>query len=385
MRSRSKIVAGGAALAATALSLALVAPANADIAPGGDDIVGVGSDTVQNIANFMFDGDFTGLASGVNPTVAKNRVFSFDATPDANDRAGYLNGSTSTALKPLTPTVVLRAGSSPIQRPNGSGAGITALLADRTAPFKINFVRSSRLPSVAEQNTAVANGFVGGLRVIKISTDALKVAATDTIPTHAPASLTITQLVDIYKCNTTNWSTIGGTAGTIIPLIPQAGSGTRSSFVADLTAGNGGTAFAFGSCVQTVEENDPSALTGSASPADTIAPFSEGRDNLYNAGYFKDPTVPFPGAVAGVNAGIKMLATTGGGYVNNRGLYIVLRQADVTSTKKWQPGSTLNWAQALFVGTTSYAASGDAASAIASGGATQTYVDCGNGPTVTTC
>ena len=385
MRSRSTIFAAGAALAATALSLALVAPANADLAPGNDDIVGVGSDTVQNIANFMFDGDFTGLATGVNPTVAKNRVFSFDATPDANDRAGYLNGSTSTALKPLTPTVVLRAGSSPIQRPNGSGAGITALLADKTAPLKINFVRSSRLPKVEEQNAAVNNGFVGGLRVIKISTDALKIAATDTIPTHAPASLTIAQLVDIYKCNTTNWTAIGGTAGTIIPLIPQAGAGTRSSFVADLTAGNGGTAFSFGACVQTVEENDPSALTGSASPADSIAPFSEGRDNLYNSGYFKDPTVPFPGAAAGLNPGIKMLATTNGGYVNSRGLYIVLRQADATSTKKWQPGSTLNWAQALFVGATSYAASGDAASAIASGGATQTYADCGNGPTVTTC
>ena len=74
-----------------------------------------------------------------------------------------------------------------------------------------------------------------------------------------------------------------------------------------------------------------------------------------------------------------------GGYANNRGLYIVLRQSDVASTKKWQPGSAQNWAQALFVGPGSYAAGADAAAAIASGGATQTYVDCGNGPTVATC
>ena len=379
MRSRSTIFAGGAALAATALSLVLVAPANADIAPGADDIVGVGSDTVQNIANFMFDGDYTTLATGVNPTVVKNRVFSFDATPDANDRAGYLNGSTSAVPKPLTPSVVLRAGASPVQRPNGSSAGINALLADRTAPFQINFVRSSRLPSAQNQNDAInLSGFAGGLRVIKISTDALKVASTNT--TNAPPSLTVAQLVGIYECTTTNWSAVGGTPGTIIPQIPQSGSGTRNSFQADLSTAKG-SPVSLGTCVQTVEENDPASLTGSASPVNTIAPFSEGRNNLYGAGYFKDPTVVFPGAAGPVSSGIKML----GGYANNRGLYIVLRQSDVASTKKWQPGSAQNWAQALFVGPGSYAAGADAAAAIASGGATQTYVDCGNGPTVATC
>lgn len=380
MRSRSMFKVGGAAVAVAALGLSFTAPAYADIAPSGTDIVGVGSDTVQNIANFMADGDPTASSSGVNASAPKNRLFSFDATPDANDRAGYQNGSTSAALKPLTPTIVLRAGTSPVQRPNGTGSGIAALLADKTAPFKINFARASRLPSVAEQNAAVTNGFVGGLHVVKISTDNLKVAAANV--TNAPASLTAAQLVDLYKCNTVNWNTIGGTAGTPIPQIPQTGSGTRNSFLADLQTANGGVAVPLGACVQSVEENDPASITGSASAGiNAIAPFSEGRNNLYDSGYFFDPAVVFPGAATPLTSGVKML----GGYVNNRGLFIAFRDADKNSTTKWQPGSTLNFVKALFLGAGNYAAGGDAAAAIAAGGATPAYADCGAGPGVTTC
>ena len=106
MRSRSIFKAGGAAFAVAALGLTFAVPASADIAPGGSDIVGVGSDTVQNMANFMADGDPFFGSAGVNATASKNRFFSFDATPDANDRAGYLNGSTNAAPKPLTPSIV---------------------------------------------------------------------------------------------------------------------------------------------------------------------------------------------------------------------------------------------------------------------------------------
>jgi ABC-type phosphate transport system substrate-binding protein len=382
MRSRSKLMVGCAAITAAALNLALIAPANADIAPNATDIVGIGSDTVQNIANFMADGD-PGVASvGVNSSISKNRVFSFDATPDANDRAGYLNGSTPAAQRPLTPSIVLRAGTSPVQRPNGSGAGITALLADPT--HKINFVRSSRLPSAAEQGNAGAG--VGGLHVIKISTDNLKVAAATV--TNAPTALTTAQLVSIYQCLPTanNWNQFGGTAGTIIPLIPQTGSGTRNSFLADLAVANGGPAVTLGTCVVTTEENDPTAITGSASPVNTISPFSEGRNNLYGSGYFHDPAVAFPGAVASLTSGIQMLNGVGS-YLDSRGLFIVFRDADKNLVTKWQPGSNLNWVQALFLNAagTPYAASGDAQAAILAGGATPTYVDCGSGPGVTTC
>jgi hypothetical protein len=275
-----------------------------------------------------------------------------------------------------------------VQRPNGSGAGVGALILDPT--HKIDFVRMSRLPKTTEQQAAVNNGMVGGLRVIKISTDKLAIAATTV--TNAPAALTAVQLVDIYKCATTanNWNQFGGAAGTIIPQTPQAGSGTGDTFIADLVAAAGlpaGSVFPFGTCVQTVEENDPSSLTGSANlGVNTIAPFSEGRNTLYGSGYFFDPAVKFPGAATPISSGVKILSGAGS-YANLRNLYIVFRDADSASATKWQPGSNLNWVQALFLNTAPapYANSADGASAISAGGATPAYKNCGAGTTLTTC
>lgn len=383
MRSRSIFKAGGAAFAVAALGLTFAVPASADIAPGGSDIVGVGSDTVQNMANFLADGDPFFGSSGVNVTVGKNRLFSFDATPDANDRAGFLNGSTAAAPVHLTPTIVLRAGRSPVQRPNGSGDGVKALLAD--TEHQINFVRMSRLPDAGEHNNAGAGA--GGLHVVKISTDNLVMASAATSNMPA-AGLTAAQLVAIYKCTagSTNWSAFGGAAGTIIPQTPQSGSGTGKTFLADLQAANGGTVVPLGPCVQVVEENDPASITGSTSPVNTIAPMSEGRFNLYGAGYFYNPATKFPGGTTPIVSGIK-LHKGATNYVNNRGLYIVFRDADKNIATKWQPGSNLNWVQALFLSSvvTPYVASGDGQGAIASGGGTPTYVDCGAGAGVTTC
>jgi ABC-type phosphate transport system substrate-binding protein len=386
---------GGAAVAVAALSLGFAVPASADIAPSSTDVVGVGSDTVQNIANFLADGDPSVASSGINSTVSKNRLFSFDATPDANDRAGYLNGSASgtvgtppvSLLKPLTPTIVLRAGSSPVLRPNGSGSGIAALLADPTGT-SINYVRSSRLPTSPE--LTAANAGVNGLHVIKIATDALKVAAANI--TNAPLTLSAVQLVGIYECTTTDWGTVGGTAGQVpIPLIPQTGSGTRNTFLADLQTAKGATPLALGTCVQTVEENDPAAITAATtqatppvlSPANAIAPFSEGRNNLYASGYFHNPAVAFPGGVA-LTSGITMK----GGYVNTRGLFIAFRDRDKTSATPWQPGATQNWVQALFLNPAGipFVNSTDGKAAIAAGGSTPAYTDCGAGAAVlTTC
>lgn len=388
MRSRSTFLAGGTALVTAALSVALIAPATADIAPNSSDIVGVGSDTVQNMMNFIADGDTLGSSAGINAVGGKNRLFSFDATPDANDRAGYLNGSSAS----LNATIILRAGTSPVQRPQGSSAGIRALIADTSAPFKINYTRSSRLPSAAEQSQAIAAGFVGGLHVIKISTDRLVMAVANI--SNAPATLTIAQVLEIYKCSGTaddfgNDPLLGGVAGSlgtgpIIPIAPQIQSGTYSSFKANLDTANGGPV-TLGACVRFAEEHDPAAITTSASPANTISPFSEGRQNLYASGYFTNPNVVFPGGAV-LASGVRLL-TGAGSYVNNRGLYIVFRDADKNSPTKWQPGSTQNFVQALFLNAAPapYIRGLDAQAAIAAGGGVPTYVDCGAGPLVLTC
>ena len=380
--TRSKTTLGmGAGL--TAALLLSTGTAHADLAPSSSDVVGVGSDTVQNIADFIADGD-TGGTPGYNSAGNINRLVSFDATPDANDRAGYLNLSTNAALKPLNPTVVLRAGTSPVQRPNGSGSGLAALLADKGTTETINWVRASRLPNDTEQNTAVSNGW-GGLHVVRISSDDLQIATATT--TNAPSALTPTQLVGIYQCTSTTWTQVGGTSSaTIIPLVPQTGSGTRSTFLNDLKAANGGTAVTLGSCVQTVEENDPTSITGATSPADAIAPFSSGRLALYNSGYFKDPSKVFGVTPVPVSPGIVLLTGTGS-YKNTRGLYIVYRDSDSTSTKPFQPGGTKNWVQTLFSnpgGTTPFVNTTAGKADIASAGGTPNYIDCGAG-VGTTC
>jgi ABC-type phosphate transport system substrate-binding protein len=377
-----------------ALAVGLVSPAFADYAPSSSDVVGVGSDTVQNMMDFISDGDNAGDA-GFNSTGAVNKVVSFDATPDANDRAGYLNGSTSAALKPLNPTVVLRAGSSPIQRPNGSGAGIAALLADTGAQEQISFVRASRAPKASEESTMVSNQGTQ-LHTVEISDDPLEIAYASASSNIPAGGLSVAQLTAIYSCTDTKWTQVGGTSGdTIIPLIPQSGSGTRTTFLADISVTTPGP------CVQTVEENDPTSITGSSAPADTIAPFSTGRLNLYNNSYFKDPTVAFPGASGYLAPGIKTqpgctaasgadectgtahrAASDGGNvYDDVRALYIIFRQKDVTSTTPFVTGSSLNWAKTLFVGTSSYVAT-FGQSDIAAAGGTPLYSDKGAGFTV---
>ena len=379
----------GAALTA-AVTICTIGTANADIAPSAGDAVGIGSDTVQNIGNFLADGDNQGNP-GYNASGPKNRLVSFDATPDGNDRAGYAQGSTAAAPKPLNPTIVLRQGLQPVQRPNGSGAGVAALIADGTA-HNIDFVRMSRLPKVSEQNNGIAG--VGPLRVIKISTDALGLAVSAVttlngvstgVATHAPlggTSLTAAQIVSIYQCSTgfTNWSSLGGTAGTIVPQIPQSGSGTGDTFRADLQALNGGTAVTLGGCVQTVEENDSTSLNTNP---DAIAPFSAGRKSLFDIGYFNNPANKYGTPQTQLTSGVQFTASTT--YTDTRNLYVVFRDSDKTSTTKFQPGSSVNYVQDLFLGANPYVASGAGAADIAAAGATPAYKDCGAGAGVTTC
>ena len=156
MRIMTKAKVGLGAVGAITLTVGLVGPAAyADYAPGPKDVVGVGSDTVQDIGDFIADGDFLGDL-GWNASAA-NKVVNFDATADANTRLAYSTdgGAGGIVCSPgtgatvgtanqttkhaeanactLNPTIVLRAGLSPVQRPNGSGGGKTAWLNDTSA------------------------------------------------------------------------------------------------------------------------------------------------------------------------------------------------------------------------------------------------------------
>jgi ABC-type phosphate transport system substrate-binding protein len=368
----------GLVAAVTAGVLAFPTSAWADYGPTSGDVVGVGSDTLQQLGDFVADGDFTGNP-GYNTLGNKNKFISIDATADANTRlaygpqglgpncapgtggtAGTGNQNSQHADSPcvLNPTVVLRAGKSPVQRPNGSGAGYNLLKQDTnangTGKGYIDFARAS---SPRGSNAQIDSVTVG--------TDPLAMLTSST--TNAVA-LSAAQLNAIYACTATRWTDVGGTStATIKPLLPQVGSGTRSSF---LSAINNPT---LGSCVTNVEENDPEAIDASGDPANAIEPMSGGRLNLFLGkladgtangvgGYFKDASCPFPAAesttpTACTTAGATLAPnvkfwdsgtpSSGSLFDVTRNLYIYFRHADIDSTKKFQPGSTLNWVRTM--------------------------------------
>jgi ABC-type phosphate transport system substrate-binding protein len=381
---RSKTTRAAVGLAVTVgLVAALVGTAQADYAPSGTDVVGVGGETPQYNLDFAADGDIVGDL-GYNAANNVNKLISIDATGDSNGRASYANGSTAASPKVLNPTVVLRAGSSPIPRPATTGAGYSALLADTGSPAQINFIRAANLPTAANQQAAANNGW-GYLHVVQIGTDPLEIVGSTS--SNAPAGLSVQQLLGIYTGVYTKWNQLPGNAAgsgnTIIPLLPPNGSSISKLLLADLKTANGGTTPVLSSSVLTVEQNDPGAITTASSPNDAIVPFSLGRLNLWNSGYFRNPATPFPGGAV-LTPGVKTLAgtttDTNAAYTNINGLYVVFRQSDASSSTPFQPGSTKNWIQALFsdpAGSPFFKrASGQAL--VAAAGAIPGYNDLGN-------
>jgi hypothetical protein len=432
MHVSKKYRIGASLTAATAAVLALTAGvANADTGARPGDIVGVGSDTAQYAGDFVLDG-YPGTAAGYNLLGGKNRVDNVFASGDANGRATYdgncgaadasglgqFCGATTNLTPNLLPgTVTLRDGSSPVVRPNGSGAGAAALIADAVGgtgyqglPLgSIQYARMSRLPNSTEEGNCPTTGSCGGLHVYQFGTDTLAIAHENTgtgAPTgnsyNGPSTgLSAQDLVTIYSASTPNcktWHQIDSTdasTNVIHPLIPQSGSGTRNFFLADLQAANGGTAITLGSCVRTVQEHDPSGIYQDSSAPDAIEPFSTARIALINKTYFANAGYTGTGYPQGAfTPNFLAQDTTGNAqdgnpvYDTSRGIYFTIRNADLASTTPIQPGGSLNWAQTLFAGAvvggvtikpTIQSTNGQ--NAIAFAGFTPAYKDCGINPT----
>jgi ABC-type phosphate transport system substrate-binding protein len=304
-------------------------------------------------------------------------MFNIDATADAAGRAVY--GAGGSAAPAINPQVVLRAGLSPVVRPNGSGAGIAAINTD--AAHSIDFVRSSRLPKLAEQGVSVATSptstspgtpAAGSLHSFQVAVDGLQMATASV--TNAPNNLTCQNIVDIYKGLITNWSTLGGTAGTIVAVKPQNGSGTLSDFTSVLTACNGGVAITFGAGVAIGEEHDPSAIAGNPN---AIAPFSSGRFNLLQSGYLSTYTVNSIKLQGTPVVGTTPTSGAADVFYQARKLFIIVRDGDVNSTIPFQNGSTLNWVKTLFGTATSWAGKPASSGLFASSGVVQAFSDQG--------
>ncbi|WP_189130430.1 substrate-binding domain-containing protein [Wenjunlia tyrosinilytica] len=228
IRRATIAVAGAAVLGLSALGSTAVA----DPAPGEyRQLAGVGSDTTQDVVNAL------GKLS-VDP----------DGKPDNQLIASY-NAVGSPTIK------TRKTGCGNIPRPNGSSAGITALINDIAANTKcIDFARSSRGPN----DTTTTD-----LTWIPFAKDGVTFAVRGN--SALPKKLSKATLVKVYNCVTRKLNGV-----TVNPLIPQAGSGTRSFWLKEMGLTEGSLPKCVSDRNGTVQEHDGRALT----KAGDIMPFS---------------------------------------------------------------------------------------------------------------
>jgi ABC-type phosphate transport system substrate-binding protein len=197
MRIRQKLacVIGAVAMGTTLAA----APAPADpppgVTPATNDIVGVGDFNTDAVMNAL-----SAAYNATTPTPA-NKLYSWDALPQPS-------------------TITPKQGCSPILRPDGSGAGIIALQNDTTGC--VDFARSSFMPNPPPAN----------LKFVRFAKDAVSYLGTKTSTSHVVNGLSLANLHDIYTCALNNWNQFGGPTAPIIPILPQANSGTRAFFLA---------------------------------------------------------------------------------------------------------------------------------------------------------
>ncbi|MBV9856490.1 MAG: substrate-binding domain-containing protein [Streptosporangiaceae bacterium] len=258
---RLRKTAAGVAVAAAAMVAAAV-PAFADpvgnngkpVVPRSYDIVSVGANTDENLFN-QLSVSYNSTHKAHNPQ--NPYIYTWNATPP---------GSTGTGPSQIVP----KAGCTKITRPNGSGAGISALdnnqLDGKTGHFCIDLARSSSGRSPKDPQFGP-----GGIAFVALAKDAVTYATRDKASggTNAPASLTTAQLTSIYLCKVTNWKQVGGKNGAIEPFLPQTGSGTRTFFLKAINVTAPGT------CVNNaLEENQ--GLSSQLNSANAIFIYSAG-------------------------------------------------------------------------------------------------------------
>lgn len=239
MNMRKIVVAAiGAAGLLTGTVCGSVASADPSGTPTYRQLAGVGSDTTQGVMN------------GLSQVVTINGVKvlgSYDAV-----------GSTNVTTKDPATTPGCTMG-----RPNGSGAGRTALTNSLQAGNGcLDFSRSSSL------NLAAATP---GLTYVPFAVDAVSYAITPT--SSVPRKLALTDLKAIYHCDP-NYVGTGPNFGLNVYL-PQAGSGTRSFWESTMGITDADVVAGVYPCIKDtkngapVEEHDGRVLDDNS-----IAPFS---------------------------------------------------------------------------------------------------------------
>jgi hypothetical protein len=198
--------------------------------PCENDATGVGSDTITPLTDQ--------LATDYNNTLPFSSTCSKTVSTSSTHEYSW------DAVNPITgaigDSIAEKADCPSIARPDGSSAGITQLgsfTKSSSGPLCTNFARSSRARGASDPPYAA-----GGVAFTALAGDAVS-WATPSINTFAPASLTPSQLTEIWSCTvpqanngtgTNQWGDLNpsltGSAATtaIAPFLPQSGSGTLS-------------------------------------------------------------------------------------------------------------------------------------------------------------
>ncbi len=220
-------VIAASALVATGL-LSGSASADPQGLPTYRALAGVGSDTTQGVMN--------GLAEVVKDDSGVKLIASYDATGSA--------------------TIQTKDTGCTLNRPDGSGAGRTALLTSLIAADGcVDFSRSSDLSLGATQQS---------LTYIPFAVDAVSYAINRN--SSVPKNLTTAALQAVYRCEVPS----------IVPLLPQAGSGTRKYWLGKMNVTEAQLLTPAFSCVkdtkngQPVQEHDGRSLTA----ANELMPYS---------------------------------------------------------------------------------------------------------------
>ncbi|MEU8259064.1 hypothetical protein AB0C02_00345 [Micromonospora sp. NPDC048999] len=240
--------AAATTLGALMVAVAVGGPAYADPAPATDYrvLAGVGSDTTQDVMN--------GLGEAITGAGGAKIVASWDARGSAQ--------------------IKTKAANCQFPRPDGSGAGRTALRASEGESGGIyqganvlgcvDFARSSSAPSGTP-------GTTGLYTYVSFGVDGVTYAIS--ADSDLPSNLTLVQLQRIYRCLTTK---INGV--TVTPLLIQSGSGTRSFWNSKMGISESEISAGDYPCLQslgdTVQEHDGRVLNNKPN---YLVPFSIGQ------------------------------------------------------------------------------------------------------------
>jgi phosphate transport system substrate-binding protein len=277
----------------------------------------VGSDTTAPVmgavATSFNDNTTPDIAVNVPPVLASGNTF--DVPGD--DKCGSFSYHTPGTLPP-----------------NGSGAGINALVADGTNGC-IDIARSSRGRSGTDPSNLDFYAFAKD--AVDWSRYGSACPGGDAGPAGcAPTNLTQNQLKGIYLCDQpggvplfTNWSQVGGDNETIVRYLPQTGSGTLSFFETRLLGMSSAQQGVLddSSCAvhpKRIEENSGNqVLLGDRAAA--INPYSFANWTAQSNGI---PSDIRGGALLGNLGGIAPSATSinNGTFIGRRWVYNVLKQ-----------------------------------------------------------